>query len=227
MEATASTQRTLLGRGIYDSVEIARLIHRHPETVARWCSGRNRSDQIVRPHKGVFTFLDLISLYVVSELVARNVKRIDIIRGRDFISSRLDTQYPFAHQRLATVGSSFFAHLDEFDLDTPPKGEHKSWVDAGLHGQMAFEDVIQPLIRPIEYGTDELAAIWRPYRHVWINPEVQAGAPCIDGTRVPTRMIWDLVRAGQPQSELTEDYLVSRSSIKDAVAYEVSLGEVD
>ena len=68
----------------------------------------------------------------------------------------------------------------------------------GRGGQGSFPEVIEELLSPIEFGSDLHASIWRPAEGVWLNPKIQAGAPCVDGTRVPTRAIADLEAAGRP-----------------------------
>lgn len=208
--AIARSEPQLLGLGIYDVVEVARLIHRGPETVARWTTGP-KARILLEPQFGdVFSFLDLISLRVISVLRHRRVPFDDVRHGAEFLAESLGTARPFAHRKIATVGRAFFADVGE-------------WVDAGKHGQGAFEDVIAPLIRPITYDNRDMASIWRPTSHVWINPEVQAGAPCIDGTRIPTHTIFDLIEDDEDIAYVAGDYDLSREQIKAAVRFEVSL----
>ncbi len=195
----------LLGRGKYDLVEAARMIRRDPHTVARWTQAQPPLHSIsASPH---LTFLDLVSLYVISELRRRNVSIADIRRGGQYLAERLHTSYPFAHRDLASVGWSFFGKLGD-------------WVDVGKRGQRAFPNTIESVLQPIAFGNDHLAQVWRPAKDVWINPLVQAGAPCINGTRVPTRLIADLVKAGEPLPAIAEDLNLDVSQVEAAVQYE-------
>lgn len=195
----------LLGRGIYDLVEAARLIRRDPETVARWTRGKQPLYPIAATR--FLSFLDLVSLLVISELVDRAVPRREIRAGADYLAKTLNTDYPFAHEQLATAGSAFFGKVGD-------------WVDVGKGGQGAFEPVVRDLLRPIEYGADQLAAIWRPRTGVWVNPAVQAGAPCVDGTRVPTRVIADLADADEDPEDIAEDLHLTVSAVAAALEYE-------
>lgn len=195
----------LLGRGIYDLVEAARLVKRDPETVARWTRGREPLYPVSNTR--LLSFLDVISLLVVSELVECKVPKREIRNGAQYLADTLDTEYPFAHEELATAGAAFFGNVGD-------------WVDVGKRGQGAFEPVILHLLKPIEYGSDRLAAIWRPSSGVWVNPAVQAGAACVDGTRVPTRIIAQLVEAEEDPEDIAEDLHLELSSVEAALAFE-------
>ena len=75
MAAHAEAQKTepLLGRGIYDIAEAARIVRRHPDTVARWTRGTDPLNHVESDR--IISFLDLISLWVISELIRRGVPR--------------------------------------------------------------------------------------------------------------------------------------------------------
>ena len=197
----------LLGRGIYDVAEVARIVRRHPETVARWTRGADplhhvESDRII-------SFLDVISLWVISELIRRGVPKGEIRVGGEYVAEHAGTNYPFAHQDLATVGAGFFSRF-------------KEWVDVGKGGQGSFPVVIEELLSPIEFGSDLHASIWRPAEGVWLNPKVQAGAPCVDGTRVPTRAIADLEAAGDHIEDIADDLNLDIAQVRAAVQYELA-----
>lgn len=201
----------LLGQGIYDVVEVARLTGRDPQTILAWTTDRPGRPALLRPDvPGVYTFVDLISLNVISELRKRGVSRRDILRAKEFLESKLGTDRPFAHRGLATVGSSVFVDLD-------------SWLDAGLGGQAAFEQIIEPLLKPIEFDDSGLAALWRPYRRVWLNPRVQAGAPCIEGRRVLTATIAALIAAGESAEAVADEYDLTIDDVEAAIAWETQL----
>ncbi len=209
MAAHAEVHMTepLLGRGIYDIAEAARIVRRHPDTVARWTRGTNplhhvESDRII-------SFLDLISLWVISELIRRGVPRREIRAGGEYVTTHVGTNYPFAHQELATVGAGFF-------------GKFKAWVDVGKGGQGSFPAVIEELLSPIEFGPDLHASIWRPTSGVWLNPKVQAGAPCIDGTRVPTKVIADLEAVGDHIEDIADDLSLDITQVHAALQYELA-----
>ena len=206
-----------LGRGIYDVAEVARLLRRGRSQIEGWTrDSRHRPPLLIGELGTFFSFWDLISLRVVAELITRLVPRAQIANGARHLAARLGTDRPFAHEHLATVGSGFFAEIDG------------TWEDAGLSGQQAFSHMVEPLLRPIVFNDDHMAAIWRPAEGVWVNPAVQAGAPCIDGTRVPTRLVASLARAPDEResghlADVCDDYRLTSEQVQQAVDYEQQL----
>ena len=200
----------LLGKGIYDLSEAARIIKRDPGTIGHWTKG----DPPLHPvtHDRILSFLDLISLWVISELLRRRVPRREIRSGRDYAANKVGTQYPFAHQELATVGAGFFARLDTSE----------EWVDAGMGGQGSFPEMIKELIRPIKYGPDLHAAQWRPAKRILLDPLIQAGAPCIEGTRVLTRVVADLKQAGEHIKDIADHMRLKTAEVDAALQYELA-----
>ena len=200
-----------LGRGIYDVVEVARLVRCTRHRVDGWTRTGPGDDPLLTGELGgLFSFWDLLSLRVIAELAERGVPRSEIARGAEYLTAELGTSRPFAHEGLATVGRGFFADIE-------------SWVDMGLGGQQAFQTVVEPLLRPITFDESGMATIWRPHTSVWVNPEVQAGTPCVDGTRIPTGTLADLHSTGLGIDDLSDDYQLSPAQVQAAISYETSL----
>ena len=82
--------------------------------------------------------------------------------------------------------------------------------------------MIEGLLDPIEFGPDLYASIWRPTNGVWLNPKVQAGAPCIDGTRVPTRVVADLEAVGEHIEDIADDLSLDITQVHAALQYELA-----
>jgi uncharacterized protein (DUF433 family) len=202
----------LLGRGIYDPTEAARLVRVHPDTLARWTTGKR---PLVKPAFGTFfDFEDLVSLLIIGELWRRGVPTGEIRLGVQALAHELGVDRPLAHieapKRLATVGSAFFAHVGE-------------WADAGKGLQLAFRPMIEPVLRPLEYDTHGMAHLWRPIRCVTATPVVQAGTPCIETTRVPTSIIEGLVRVGEDIGDIAFDLDLELEQIEAALRFEAAL----
>jgi uncharacterized protein (DUF433 family) len=202
-----------LNRGMYDLVDVARLLARSPATVARWVEPKRNRPALLVPQLGeqLFSFHDLISLQVVSRLSARKVPLTDIstmIRG---LEKQLNTDRPLAHERmpeLATVGRRVFVEEDD------------EWIDAGQGGQRAFQELIVRDLRRLEYGADGMASVWHPHDRVTLNPRVQAGSPCIEHTRVGTAHLLALADAGEDVHDLAEDYEVDLDDVLAALDFE-------
>lgn len=205
-------KQTLLGRGIYDPTEAARLLRVHPETLARWTTGKR---SLVTPSLDrFFDFEDLVSLLVVAQLWHRHVPTDEIRIGIEALADELGVSRPLAHidapKRLATVGRSFFANFGD-------------WADAGRGMQLAFAPVIEPVLKPLEYDKSGMARLWRPIAGVTANPGVQAGAPCIEATRIPTATIDGLVRGGEAIDDIAFDYDIELAGLESALRFESAL----
>lgn len=203
---------SLIGRGIYDPTEAARLVRVHPETLNRWATGK---EPLVRPaFDRFFDFEDLVSLLVISELWRRGVHRDEIRRGIEALAAELGVDRPLAHidapKKLATVGRAFFADIGE-------------WADAGKGFQLAFQPMIEPVLRPLEYNADGMADLWRPIPSVTAAPAVQAGSPCVESTRVPTSTIDGLVRVGEDLEDIAFDLDLELEQIEAALRFEAAL----
>jgi uncharacterized protein (DUF433 family) len=204
----------LIGRGIYDPAEAARLAMVHPDTLVGWTTGRKA---LVTPAFGrFFDFEDLVSLLVIAELWRRSVPTDDIRRGIKALADELGIERPLAHvdapKRLATVGSAFFAHVGE-------------WADAGKGLQLAFKPMIEPVLQPLEYDTIGIANLWRPLNNVTASPEVQTGMPCVEATRIPTSTVKGLVDAGESIDDIAFDYDLLIEQIEAALRFEAALDD--
>jgi uncharacterized protein (DUF433 family) len=208
-----------INRGMYDVVEVARLIGRSPDTVVSWTSStRDRKALLVPEHKGgLFSFLDLVSLDITSRLRRRRVPLREISRAARYLAMELRTHRPLAHADLATAGAAVFARLR---LEESGESE---WVDAGQWGQRAFQSMLRSELVPFEYGPDRMATRWRPIARVNIDPAIQAGAPCVDRTRVPTRVLWELRQAGEDTHDLAAEYDLPLEDVLAAIEWEQKL----
>jgi uncharacterized protein (DUF433 family) len=117
---------------------------------------------------------------------------------------------PLAHQDvvegLATVGRSVVLFDEALDLT------------AG--GQHMLLSTVERYIKPIEYGSDKLASLWRPADRIVVDPDVQVGHPCIEGTRVTTESIAGRAYQGEPVAVIATDLAVSQDEVQAAVEFE-------
>lgn len=208
----AAARSALLGRGIYDPTEAARLLRVHPETLTRWTTGPQPI--VVPSFERFFDFEDLVSLLVVAELWRRGVPTDEIRLGVEMLARELGVDRPLAHvdapEALATVGSAFFANIGE-------------WADAGKGFQLAFLPMIKPVLRPLEYDQSGMAHLWRPIDDVTATPDVQAGTPCVERTRVPTSTIVGLTDVGEEIDDIAFDLDLEISQIEAALKFEAAL----
>lgn len=98
--------------------------------------------------------------------------------------------------------------------------ESKEIVDAARYGQKFFEVAFADLVSDL-YGDRELIELPRLKQFIDINPRVQAGAPTISGTRIPTSVIASWAKRGLTTEEIASFYDgVSEDDIDAALEYE-------
>jgi uncharacterized protein (DUF433 family) len=156
-----------------------------------------------------YSFLDLLSLAVVAVLRQRGVRRAGIRRAIDYLEREYEVPRPLAHKKvvksLATAGTQILWR-DEVD------------VTAG--GQMALKETIETYLRPVDYGRDSMAQRWHPSRSVLLDPEIQAGRPCISGTRVTTDTVASRMSQGEEPRTVAADLQITARQVGDAVRFE-------
>jgi uncharacterized protein (DUF433 family) len=205
----------LLGRGIYDVAEVARLVRRTADEVAGWAAATHERDALLFPRQDrLLSFYDLVTAHVVAEFRDRGVPLVKLRDARQTLARLFDVDWPLAHAAtfngLATVGSDVFVLAEE-------------WIDAGRGGQAALQEVVEPLLHRLDFDAESMAATWRPVRGVLLDPAVQAGAPCIEGTRIATELVAELVDAGEDVADVADDYGVAPDLVRAAVEFEHGL----
>jgi uncharacterized protein (DUF433 family) len=205
-----------VGSGVYDAAEVGHLLAVPVECVVRWSAPDRRGrPAIVAPSFGrAFSFADLVSLGVVSELWKRHVADTDMRQGVHFLTSRTRYEKPLAHRdivdHLATSGTAWLADLDG------------GWYDIGKGGQGAFKEIVRLWLKRVSYDEGGLAQLWRPAPLVVLNPRVQAGKPCVEGTRVPTETIVAMLEADPPEV-VAEDLDLTMQQVEAAAEFEAGL----
>jgi uncharacterized protein (DUF433 family) len=101
-------------------------------------------------------------------------------------------------------------------------------LSASRHLQVAmefFEEYMCPY-HNLSFDIFNISASWRPYDNILLDPKIQYGEPCIDGTRVPTQVLYSLYRAGDSIDNLSYLYDIQPSRIVDAITWENHIQEV-
>jgi uncharacterized protein (DUF433 family) len=203
----------LINQGVYDAREAAQLIGVPVDLLVRW-STANAAGQpaIVKPaHRNAFSFTDLVSLAVAATLHRRGVGDAHLRRGVKQLVKRAGVKQPLAQREivdhLGTCGKSFLWN---------DAGE---WIDVGSGGQGTFKAVVKIDLRKVAFDDGGVATAWNPAEHVILDPRVQAGAPVVSGTRIPTATIEDLAEA-QSVDEIAEEYRVPVVKVRAALEFQ-------
>jgi uncharacterized protein (DUF433 family) len=227
------SQCALVGVGLYSIPDAARIIGLKPAILRRWVSEYTytshgvtyRHRPVVSPRrsgtKGVLTFLELIELLFVKQFRAEGVPMQVIRKAAQAAARKFDTPYPFAVRRFDTDGRSIFE-----TLKAQPDGE--AIVEDLARGQYVFDLVVRPFFRKLDYSDAGIALKFWPLDRegrVVLDPEREFGAPIDEETGVPTRALFDAVRAGGGQSSETVAawFEVPLPAVEAAVRYESML----
>lgn len=171
----------------------------------------------VRNKRLFINFRDLISLRAIAAMRANGMSHRQIIIAEQVLRKRYGHDYPFATMEFWTL---------------PPKDilikEGGILLSASRHLQSAmefFEEYMRPY-HNLTFDIFNISATWRPCNNILLDPQVQYGEPCIEGTRVPTQVIWSFHKAGDSIDNLSYFYGIQKSRIEDAISWENHIQEV-
>ena len=157
----------------------------------------------------LIAFQDLISLRIIMALRAAGVSWPRIRKAERWLRDETGHARPFATQQLWTERSEVFAGFGDL------------LIAVSQHGQIAMSLIKQFLI-PVHglQFENKVAARWEPLKHVVLDPCIQFGEPCVNGTRIPTRSVWDMIRAGDSQSLVKDAYDITAGELAAAIEWE-------
>lgn len=208
----ADVTSTMIGSGLYDASEVGLIVGLMPDRVVRWTTdSANGKAPVVPTFDRLFSFADLVALTVVAQIRA-NVSDRHLRGGVSELRTRFGIVNPLAVNsiiaQLATSGDSFLLREagDEFD-------------DIGRGGQGTFREVVELDLKRIEFDDRGGPARWRPIDGIVIDPSIQAGAPCIEGTRIPTAVIASRLASDEPD-DIAFDLDIEFAAIEVAARFE-------
>jgi uncharacterized protein (DUF433 family) len=210
--------------GLYSIADAARYARIPTTTVRRWME---RQDRGTTWREHLVSFDDLISLLFVHEFREHDVKLREIMRAEADLRERFDWGHPFVHQGLWTAGGDILIKM-------PGGADHgaDAVIAANRGGQVASSIIqlktvqLPELVRNLEDQLnyeDQRVAAWRPADDVVARPATQFGLTCIEGTRIPTRSIYQAIAGGDTPAQLARLYEVDEKKIERAAEWERQL----
>ncbi|HEY4003120.1 MAG TPA: hypothetical protein VGO93_29900 [Candidatus Xenobia bacterium] len=217
----------------YEPSFVARLTHLQPRRVRLWLKG---GDVLVtrRGERRVYhiapvvseggpgggaSFLDLVEVRFISELLRHGVSLQSIRRAYLDARARFGDDHPFARLRFFTFGKSIM-------VKEPHKGPDEDFIELLTGGQLAMGPIIERFGREVNYGKS-LASEWWPLtkeRAVVIDPVHAFGAPTVAGRNLKTANVYDLyLGEGRDITAVCRYYGLTEREVLDVVEFEESL----
>ncbi len=203
----------------YPIREVARYADISPRTVAAWHS-KTLNKSLVLSHKvqrAALSYMQLIEVAVVAAFRKAGITLKTIRDARDYASKQLRSEFPFVQYRFKTEGKHLLIDYGEIE-GTKDRGKHLA-ADQG--GQLAWDQVIGPLLKEFEYEREGIVIRWRvagPASPIVIDPRLSFGAPTINGT--PTWVIKGRWNAGESIADIADDFAMDKSAIQSALEFE-------
>ena len=216
--------------GSYEVVEAARILQtdlRIPDLkyrvrsshLIRWIrNGLAHPNLVSVPGRQmVIGFEDLISMRVIAFLRAMQYSFTKIRKAEADLRNVTNHPRPFATQQIWAE----------------ERGATEIWAEigallmvAGKHGQLAFSELVQENlinVHGMTFNEERIADSWQAQVGIMLQPRVQFGRPCIEGTRIPTSDIAGMIKAGDSTDALALAYGITVEQVGRAVSWEEEL----
>lgn len=160
------------------------------------------------------SYLQLQELALVATMRSRGISLQKIRLARDYLSSKLDLEFPFADPRVRDDGQDILVELkDEL-------GKALKLLVANKGGQYVWHNIIGERFQQFDYEQD-IAIRWRvrgSTTGVIIDPRLSFGAPTVRG--VPTWALRGRYNAGEVIADIADDFAISQDDVKKALVFE-------
>jgi uncharacterized protein (DUF433 family) len=167
------------------------------------------------PRVADYSFSDLISLFVVRELLKKGVTPKTIRDAEGYLRLKWKTDRPFVTDEIQTDGRTVFVD------DEVIAGQIES---ANQQGQQVMREVVSDRLAKVRYH-EGTAESWSPAARVLVDPRVQFGEPVIVGTRVPTESV-AAVADRQGPAAAASHLAIPLDDVHAAVRFEKRLAHV-
>ena len=151
---------------------------------------------------------------LIAVLRSRDVGLADIRDAETWMRRELQIEWPFVSRPLWTYASDVFTEFEGY------------LVVASRAGQQAMGFLRQWLTEvelDMSFDESDMVSSWLPYEDITIDPKVQIGQPCISDTRIPSRIIWSKLRAGDSIDVVARLYDLTPEQIRHADEWETHL----
>lgn len=212
--------------GFFSTIDAARLVGTHPNSVRGWLNGYKSSASgpvIARDFKesSTVSFLDLMELRFIAFFRAQGVTMPTIRRAAEVARNDWGVQHPLALSRDKYVTD----RRKIFAKSADDEGDETTWDMAT--GQHEMWDAIEQTIeKGVEFNPKtHLATLWYPkvaaFPNVIVDPRIAFGKAVVKGTTVPTSVLFQQFKADKSKERVAKWFEVSADVVSTAIAYEI------
>ena len=157
-----------------------------------------------------------------SDSRARIINRIAELKFKDFeAAEQLGSKRPLLEEQFATRGAELFVE------------RLREIINLSRNGQIEMADMIRAYLERVERDAKGVPIKLYPFmrsqplreqpRTVVIDPRVSFGRPVVAGTGIPTAVLAEQFKAGDPVPALAKEYGASEEAVWDAIRCELDL----
>ena len=223
--------------GLYSIPEAARLARVPSRTLWNWVHGyhypsggrRVRAKPVLEPTPadgtGALSFTNLTEVLALSGFRQLGVSMQRVRRALEYVKQEMRVEHPLATQRILSDGVELFWEYQE---------RYRSeivLVNVVRGGQRVFPEAVMRYLREIEWARDTFASRWWPGAReagsgaIVVDPRRAFGSPVIARTGIRTEDVFLRFSAGEPISELAEDYGLTLDQAEAAIRAEAQFLE--
>ncbi|GGL03901.1 hypothetical protein Sme01_64790 [Sphaerisporangium melleum] len=219
------TRRDLLERPTYTMSQVDRLIGLPPGTTRRWIGGYSRNsrtcDPVVRPRPTSETHVTwgrFVETRLLAEYRNAGVPIINMWPAVAKLRSETDVHYPLAHAAnfVTSSGKELVQRVQE-----QVGLQRELLLVIPRNGQLVMADAVELFVKAVEFDESGTAVRLLPEPRtpeVKIDPVRAFGEPAVRS--VPTEVIAEQVRAGDPEDLIAELYELPLEQVRQAVLFE-------
>jgi uncharacterized protein (DUF433 family) len=210
----------------YTAGEAAHYLGVPKSTMRSWFAGQRGFRAVIRPAEDKpalgLSFTNLVEAYVLTAIRRKHHIALPTIRrGLDYLVRKMDAKRPLIEKQFATNGVDLFVdHLGDV-------------INISKDGQVEMADLIRAYLERIDRDGKGLPIKLYPFmrtqaprqqpRTVVIDPRVSFGRPVIAGTGIPTAVLAEQFKAGDPVPTLAKEYGADEEAVWDAIRCELAL----
>jgi uncharacterized protein (DUF433 family) len=207
----------------YTAGEAAHYLGVPKSTMRAWFAGQRGFRPVIRPADPKtlgLSFTNLVEAYVLTAIRRKHKVALPTIRrGLDYLVRKLGARRPLIEQQFATNGVDLFVdHLGAI-------------VNISRDGQIEMADLIRAYLERIDRDAKGLPIKLYPFmrtqapreqpRTIVIDPRVSFGRPVLSGTGIPTAVLAEQFKAGDPVPVLAKEYGADEEAVWDAIRCEL------